>query len=74
MRHDERVDQRRTRRIGPIDKACDICGHAGLVLTESRAVRRGAALLNPAWKAQPRSYELCPHCGVRYRLEDGQRV
>ena len=68
------MDRRRTRRLGSVDRACDICGHAGLVITESRAVRRGAALLKPGWNAHPRTYEVCPGCGVRYRIEDGVRV
>ena len=68
------MEQRRTRQLGSVDKACDICGHPGLVVTESRAVRRGVDLLNPTWNASPRTYEVCPGCGVRYRTQDGVRV
>ena len=66
--------RRRTEQIGTSPAPCDICGHVGLVLTRSSAVRAGLARLNPAWNPVERTYEVCPACGVRYRTEHGQRV
>jgi len=68
------VGKRFSERVGSNDHACDICGHRGMVLTRSGAQRRGADRLNPRFDSEIRSYENCPECGVRYRIEDGQRV
>lgn len=68
------VVRRRVQETGTVDKTCDICGHVGLRLVETHSVRRGAALLNPGFKADRHSYELCGGCGVRYRVKNGVRI
>jgi hypothetical protein len=45
-----------------------------LVVIESRAVRRGAAWLNPRFDPAVRTYELCPSCGAKHHLKAGQRI
>ena len=60
----------RTRRtIAHIGGTCSLCGHAGLVLTESRFVRRGLNVLRPTFDADVRLYELCDGCGAKHPVE-----
>lgn len=51
------------------DRPCGLCGTTAAVLTETRAVRHGLAWLNPAWSAEAKLYELCPHCGAKRPIE-----
>ncbi len=44
-----------------------MCG-AATVVTESRAVRRGAAWLNPKWNPEVRVHELCRSCGAKLEI------
>lgn len=44
---------------------CQLCG-AATTVTESRAVRRGLALLDPRWRPEVRVYELCAECGAKH--------
>jgi hypothetical protein len=37
-------------------------------VTESRRVRQGLHRLNPAFRAEPRRYELCAGCGSKREL------
>ena len=46
---------------------CQLCG-AATVVTQSRAVRRGAAWLNPRWDPEIRVYELCRSCGAKLEI------
>lgn len=68
------MTDRKRRTIGRSEHPCGICGAAGLEIIESRSTRHGVDLLNPAWRASRRTYELCPSCGVKYPLKGGQRI
>ncbi len=68
------VRERRTTQIGISTEPCGLCGSTKVVAMKSRAVRRGAALLNPRWDAATRTYDLCRDCGAKHRTEDGRRV
>jgi hypothetical protein len=72
MEHGEVGHRRRRTTVGPADRPCELCG-GDAVLTESRAVRRGAEWLNPRWRASVRVYELCGSCGAKTYLEDVRR-
>lgn len=48
---------------------CQLCQGATEV-TQSRAVRRGAARLNPRWDPDIRVYELCTVCGAKRVLRE----
>ncbi|MCW2509127.1 MAG: hypothetical protein JWP68_2275 [Modestobacter sp.] len=74
QRDHRRVAKRYTEQVATNDHTCGICGRRGLVVTRSRARRRGADWLNPRFDPGARTYEKCPDCGVRYRIEDGHRV
>ena len=64
------MQSRRSKQLGLIiDRPCGLCDAFVVVLTETRAVRRGLAWLNPAWNADARLYELCPSCGAKRPLE-----
>jgi hypothetical protein len=45
-----------------------------MTIMESRAVRRGADLLNPRFDPAIRTYELCAACGTKHHIRDGQRI
>ena len=60
---------RERRSIGHTGTTCGLCGHQGLVLTESRLVRRGLSRLRPRFDDQPRMYELCEGCGAKHAVE-----
>jgi hypothetical protein len=51
-----------------------MCAGVGLIIIESRAVRRGADRLNPRFHPAIRIYELCRGCGAKHHLKDGQRA
>ena len=55
--------------LGRTGTTCPLCGHLGLVLTESRFVRRGLAWLRPGFDADARLYELCRECGAKHAIE-----
>ena len=55
--------------IGHTSTTCGLCGHQGLVLTESRLVRRGLSRLRPRFDGQRRVYELCEGCGAKHAVE-----
>jgi hypothetical protein len=61
--------RRRKRSIGRRDRPCGMCGERGMTVTESRAVRRGAAWLNPRWDAAVRVYARCDSCGARHDVD-----
>ncbi len=60
---------RERRAIGHTTTSCGLCGHQGLVLTESQLVRRGLARLRPGFDADRRVYELCEDCGAKHTVE-----
>ena len=60
---------RERRSIGHTGTTCGLCGPQGLVLTESRLVRRGLSRLLPRFDGQPRMYELCESCGAKHAVE-----
>ena len=60
---------RERRSIGRTGTICGLCGHQGLLLTESRPVRRGLARLRPSFDADRHLYELCEGCGVKHAVE-----
>ncbi len=60
---------RERRAIGHTTTSCGLCGHQGLVLTESLVVRRGLAPLRPAFDADRRVYELCEDCGAKHAVD-----
>ncbi len=66
--------QRVRQRVGTSDAECGVCGGHPLHLIESRGTRPVLAWLNLRWDPQVRSYEYCPSCGAKYRLENGRRV
>ena len=66
--------QRVRQRVGTSDAECGVCGGHPLHLIESRGTRPVLAWLNHRWDPQVRSYEYCPSCGAKYRLENGRRV
>ncbi len=57
------------RSIGRTGSTCGLCGHQGLVLIESRLVRRGLSRLYPRFDDQHRVYELCEGCGAKHAVE-----
>jgi hypothetical protein len=60
---------RERRAIGRTGSACGLCGRQGLLLTESRVVRRGLARLKPGFDGDPQVYELCEGCGAKHAVE-----
>ncbi len=60
---------RERRAIGHTTTACGLCGHQGLVLTESQLVRSGLSRLRPGFDADRRVYELCEGCGAKHAVE-----
>ncbi|SOE00358.1 hypothetical protein SAMN06272739_2551 [Blastococcus haudaquaticus] len=66
--------QRRATQIGPSHRPCGVCGSVNVVAMESRAVRTGAARLNPLFDAAPRTHDLCRDCGAKHRTENGLRI
>jgi hypothetical protein len=58
--------QRRRLEIGRAGTRCGLCGSENVVIVESRAIRRGLHLLNPAFRGHPRRYELCRDCGAKH--------
>ena len=60
---------RQRRAIGHTNTACGLCGHLGLLLTESQQARRGLARLKPGFDADRRVYEVCEDCGARHTIE-----
>ena len=60
---------RERRAIGHTTTTCGLCGHQGLVLTESWTVRRGLARLRLSFDADRRVYELCDGCGAKHAVE-----
>jgi hypothetical protein len=60
---------RERRSIGRTGTICGLCGHQGLVLTESQMVRRGLSRLRPRFDADRRVYELCEGCGAKHAVE-----
>lgn len=63
------VETRRRRTVlGPAARPCDVCGSADVSVTESRRVRHGLRWLDPAFRAAPRTYELCGGCGTKRDL------
>jgi hypothetical protein len=67
-------EDRRRREIGRSIRLCGVCTGAEMVVIESRAVRRGAARLNPRFDPAIRTYELCRRCGAKHHLKDGERT
>jgi hypothetical protein len=59
--------QRTLRAITP--RTCDLCADERLVLVESRWERRGLARLDPRWRPDAVTYDLCRRCGAKYRVE-----
>ena len=57
---------RQRKKLGTIDRECEKCGHEGLTVLRSRAVRRGRDRLNPFFRARRKTYALCPDCRTRY--------
>ena len=45
---------RERRAIGHTNTSCGLCGHQGLLLTESQLVRRGLSRLRPGFDADRR--------------------
>ncbi len=60
---------RERRAIGHTNTSCGLCGHQGLVRTESLLVRRGLSRLRPGFDADRRVYELCEDCGAKHAVE-----
>ncbi|MGY1594286.1 hypothetical protein ACI79D_20105 [Geodermatophilus sp. SYSU D00708] len=60
---------RERRAIGHTGTACSLCGHQGLVLTESRLPRRGLSRLHPRFDGDVRLYELCEGCGAKHAVD-----
>jgi hypothetical protein len=60
---------RERRAIGHTNTSCGLCGHQGLILTESVRVRRGLTRLRPAFDADRRVYERCEDCGAKHTVE-----
>ena len=60
---------RERRAIGHTTTSCGLCGHQGLVLTESQLMRSGLARLRPGFDTDRRVYELCEGCGARHAVE-----
>jgi ribosomal protein S14 len=58
--------QRRRLEIGRAGTRCGLCGSENVVMVESRAVRRGLHVVNPAFRAHARRYELCRDCGAKH--------
>ena len=57
------------RAIGHTTTSRGLCGHQGLVLTESQLARRGLARLRRGFDADRRVYELCKDCGAKHAVE-----
>ncbi|MGY1604666.1 hypothetical protein [Geodermatophilus sp. SYSU D00815] len=55
-----------------LDHPCGLCGSHDVVLTESRAVRRGPDRLDPAFRPGTRVHELCRRCGAKTLIADSQ--
>ncbi len=60
---------RERRVIGRTGSNCSLCGHQGLVLTESRLIRRGVERLRLRFDPDARLYELCDGCGAKHTVE-----
>ncbi len=57
--------RRRAKQLGIVtDRPCGLCGNVFTVLTETRAVRRGLAWINPLWDPDRYVYQLCSRCGA----------
>jgi hypothetical protein len=65
---------RRAFEVGPSARPCGLCGSADVVLMQTRAVRHGAAWLNPRFDPAPRTHELCRSCGAKHRTQNGLRL
>ena len=57
---------RERKKLGTIDRECDACGHPGLTVLRSRAVRQGRDRVNPLFRAGRKTYAVCPDCRTRY--------
>lgn len=53
---------------------CTLCGEGGVYLERTRNRRRGLAWVNPHWNPEERTYRVCPGCGARQQLIDGQPI
>jgi hypothetical protein len=61
----------RTRTVlGPVGRACGLCGADRVALVESRRVRRLADRFNASWDPQIRLTETCRACGARTRVDN----
>ena len=58
--------QRRRLEMGSAGTRCGLCSSENVVIVESRAVRRGLHVVNPAFRKQARRYELCRDCGAKH--------
>lgn len=68
------VRQRRVDQLGVSTEPCGVCGSANVVAMRSRAVRRGAAWVNPRFDPAPRTYDLCRDYGAERRTENDMRI
>ena len=60
---------RERRAIGHMTTTCGLCGHQGLVPTESQLVRRGPAGLRPGSDVDRRGHGRCEDCGAEHAVE-----
>jgi transposase len=58
--------QRRRQEIGKAAALCGLCGSDNVVVVESRVLRRGLNLINPAFRRHARRYDLCRSCGAKH--------
>lgn len=54
--------------------SCGLCGSPGLVVERHVNRRTGFARVNPLWRAEERTYRVCPQCRARQRLIDGKPI
>lgn len=57
--------------MGRGERPCALCGSDDVMAVRTRLVRRGLALLNPAFDPHEHRYELCRGCGAKnYEVAD----
>lgn len=68
------VAERITEKVEVEPASCGLCGQGGLVVERHRNRRRGLNWVNPMWRAEERTYRVCPTCHARQRLIDGHPI